>query len=73
LGVTNSKLGFGECGTTRAARKASLIEHDYSLDIPLPQYVGGYFWWYFRQDMLQPNSGLWEVLDRAPQNRPRIE
>jgi hypothetical protein len=69
----NSKLGFGECGTTQAARKASLIEHYYTLDIPLPQYIGGYFWWYFRQDMLQPNSGLWGVLDTALQNRPRIE
>jgi hypothetical protein len=61
----NSKIGFGECGTTDDAKKAEFIERYYQLQIDLPQYVGGYFWWYYYQDMLPYTSKLWSVLNQA--------
>jgi hypothetical protein len=51
----NSKIGFGEVGTTKSARKAEYITRYYSKKISVPNYVGGYFWWYFKQDMV-PNT-----------------
>jgi hypothetical protein len=66
----NSKLGFGECGTTDTDKKAEYIERYYQMEIALPQYVGGYFWWYFYQDMLPHTSMLWSVLNQAFENGP---
>ena len=61
----HSKVGFGECGTTVEANKAAYVERYYQLDITEPAYVGGYFWWYFRQDMLPYTSPLWTVLNQS--------
>jgi hypothetical protein len=61
----NSKVGFGECGTTDEAHKAQYIERYYGLKVNVPAYVGGYFWWYFRQDMLPYTAPLWSVLNDA--------
>jgi hypothetical protein len=62
-------LGFGEVGLTRPATRAtrsaaeSLIRHYYGLAIRLPYYVGGYFWWYFKEDCLPYTSKpMWAVL-----------
>jgi hypothetical protein len=63
----NSKIGFGECGTAFAARKAAYVERYYNMQIDLPQYVGGYFWWYYRQDMVPYTKTLWSVLNQAIQ------
>lgn len=52
----NALLGFGETGLPRPAIKRTLATADrvmswaYSLNPRLPYYVGGYFWWYARQD-----------------------
>jgi hypothetical protein len=49
-------LGFGETGMPHPATKKTLATAErvmswaYSLDPGLPYYVGGYFWWYARQD-----------------------
>jgi hypothetical protein len=61
----NSKVGFGEVGTKFADRKASYVTRYYGLQIPQPRYVGGYFWWYFREDMVPYTSSLWSVLNTA--------
>ena len=66
----NSKLGFGECGTTDASRKAQDIRNYYDLRVNLPQYIGGYFWWYYRQDMLPYTSQLWSVLNMSLERAP---
>lgn len=58
-------LGFGEVGTRHIARKAALIAHYYGLAITHPRFVGGYFWWYFRQDMVPRSRPLWRSLDAA--------
>ena len=61
----NARLGFGEIGMTDAAsgrtREAarSLLEHYYSLDVPVPGWVGGYFWWYFAEDMVPRSKPLY--------------
>ncbi|MEO8512755.1 MAG: hypothetical protein ABI543_04295 [Ignavibacteria bacterium] len=62
----NSKLGIGECGTTIASRKEEYINRYYTMHITTPKYVGGYFWWYYRQDCVPWTSKpLWGVLDYA--------
>jgi hypothetical protein len=54
----NALLGFGEIGMNEPATTAttgtarSLMDYYYGLDIDLPYYVGGYFWWYYDEDCL---------------------
>jgi hypothetical protein len=61
----NSKVGFGECGTSVAARKATDVSWYYRMAVPVPRFIGGYFWWYFRRDMVPSSTSLWSVLDAA--------
>jgi hypothetical protein len=61
----NSRLGFGECGTTNAASKATYVTRYYTMSIAEPRYVGGYFWWYYWEDMVPYTKPLWTVLDDA--------
>jgi len=52
----NALLGFGEIGLPHPATKRKLATAErvmswaYGLNPGLPYYVGGYFWWYARQD-----------------------
>jgi hypothetical protein len=54
----HAQLGFGEIGMDEPATSAtlgaaqSLMRYYYGLDIALPYYVGGYFWWYYDEDCL---------------------
>lgn len=62
----NSKLGIGECGTEKANKKAEYINRYYKMNVTTPNYIGGYFWWYYRQDCIPWNSKpLWQVLEDA--------
>lgn len=62
----NSKLGFGELGIEGTeAEKAALIDEFYPMQMDHPRYIKGFFWWYFRQDMVPYTKHLWGVLDRA--------
>lgn len=61
----NSKIGFGEVGSIDAAKKAAFINRYYNMKINLPNYVGGYFWWYFSQDMVPSTSPLLKTLNAA--------
>ncbi|WP_197324791.1 hypothetical protein [Ralstonia solanacearum] len=61
----HAALGFGEVGTRHAERKPALIAHYYGLTIEHPRYVGGYFWWSFRQDMVPRSRPLWRHIDAA--------
>lgn len=61
----HAALGFGEIGTRHAMRKTALLTHYYGLAIAHPRFVGGYFWWYFRQDMVPRSRPLWRSLDAA--------
>ena len=61
----NARIGFGEVGTSRKAKKAAYLTRYYGLRITTPGYVGGYFWWYFRQDMVPSTKALWTTLRDA--------
>lgn len=61
----NAKLGIGECGTTSSTKKASYITRYYNMKINNSRYVGGYFWWYYRQDCTPYTKTLWSTMDVA--------
>ena len=61
----NSRIGFGECGTTSTAAKTAFVTRYYTTTIAEPRYVGGYFWWYYSEDMVPYTKPLWTVLDDA--------
>jgi len=70
-----SKLGIGECGAQKRDAayevKKQYVDHYYRLHIPGPNFVGGGFWWYFKQDMVpdrdtrQEVNKMWQALDDA--------
>ncbi|MFN3402474.1 MAG: T9SS type A sorting domain-containing protein [Cytophagaceae bacterium] len=55
----NAKIGLGECGTTVTSKKQSYINRYYSMNITTPNYVGGYFWWYYKQDCVPNTKSYW--------------
>lgn len=62
----NAKLGIGECGTIDPDRKTEYIKRYYTMRISTPGYIGGYFWWYYKQDCVPWNTKpLWQVLETA--------
>jgi hypothetical protein len=68
----HADVGFGEVGlphpaTTRTRdRAASIVRHYYRLDLSLPYYVGGCFYWYFAEDMVPwRSSTLWHTLKKV--------
>lgn len=61
----NSKIGFGEIGTASRTKKAAYLTRYYDTKINVPNFVGGYFWWYFRQDMVPYTKPLWNTLNSA--------
>jgi hypothetical protein len=65
----HAKLGFGEVGThqkDRVAYKIAYLNRYYRLRIDVPGYIGGYFWWYYAEDMLPyQHSPLWRALAAA--------
>ena len=63
----NSKIGFGEVGTSDPARKAETLTRYYTMKIDQPNYIGGHFWWYFREDMVPWTEPLWTTLNNAIQ------
>lgn len=63
----NSKIGWGEAGTTNAANKASFISRYYGTQITEPNFVGGVFWWYFLQDCVPSTKPLLTTFNAAIQ------
>ncbi len=70
----HAQLGFGELGlrkadfslSTDSAAKQALIRRYYRMPSPLDgaladRYIGGYFWWTFRQDAVGRDSPLWKT------------
>jgi hypothetical protein len=58
-----SKLGIGECGTIFPDKKEEYLERYYGMQIKTSNYVGGYFWWYFKQDCVPYSKPLWKILN----------
>lgn len=78
----NSKIGFGECGAQKRKApyevKKQYIDRYYRMQIAVPNFVGGGFWWYFRQDMVpyqdrnhRQLNPMWQALDRALSSEQR--
>lgn len=63
----NSKIGFGEVGTKTAGKKEAFMNRYYDTIINEPNFVGGYFWWYFMQDCVPSTKPLWSVFNNAIQ------
>jgi hypothetical protein len=62
-----AKIGFGELGLRKAdftlsenlADKRALIQRYYQMPSPLPgRYIGGMFWWTYRQDAIEGSAPL---------------
>ncbi|WP_224372866.1 hypothetical protein [Hyalangium versicolor] len=60
-----ARLGMGECGTTDSRKKAEYIRRYYGMKLDEPRFVGGFFWWYFKQDMVPYTRPLWQVLNET--------
>lgn len=59
-----AKLGFGEVGA-RHGDKAAYLRRYYGLHVDVPGFIGGYFWWFFTQDMVPKDKPMWQVLHDA--------
>lgn len=64
-----AKLGFGEIGRDRnapRAAKARMVRDFYGMERRRdglgPRFIGGYFWWYFAEDMVPKSKPLWGTL-----------
>jgi hypothetical protein len=67
----NAKLGFGEFGWGKTipgspggdATRATLIQRFYNYRVPaVPRFIGGSFYWHFRQTMVAKTKPDWAVL-----------
>jgi len=64
----NARIGFGEIGThgtQTEEEKAAYIQRYYGLQISHPRYIGGYFYWWFSEDMVPFTRRLWGVLNSS--------
>jgi hypothetical protein len=69
----NAGVGFGEVGSVDSAGNdvgdpavaGPYVQKYYRMKIGVPNYVGGYFWWYFREDMIPMTKPLFAVLSSA--------
>jgi len=66
-----AKLGFGELGLRKEdftlsddeVAKAQLIRRYYTMPSPdAERFIGGFFWWTFRQDAIPPSRPLWAAI-----------
>jgi hypothetical protein len=70
----NAKLGFGEVGlanpvrSTTMTKAQSIMNYYYGLDIPVPGYIGGLFWWYGAEDLVPRSKPLWTTFANAIQS-----
>jgi hypothetical protein len=78
---SKAQVGFGECGTTLGDEKKreQIVKYYRNIDEDLRKnlpdeykrrYIGGYFWWYFRDDMIPRKKKLWgffnDVIKQGP-------
>jgi hypothetical protein len=71
----HAKLGFGEVGANQndpVTFKVAYLNRYYRLRIDVPGYIGGYFWWYYAEDMIPYQANpLWHALAAAMTRHPR--
>jgi len=69
-----SRLGIGECGTTINSRKVEYINRYYNMNVTTSSFIGGYFWWYYKQDCVPfTTKPLWQVIDNAMRGNTNTE
>jgi hypothetical protein len=69
----NARLGFGEVGAvdtngqdiTDVTVSGPYLQRYYTMQIAEPGYIGGYFWWYFYEDMVPKTKPLFGILSAA--------
>jgi len=62
----NFKLGIGECGTKLKAKKLPYIKRYYQdLKVDHPRFIGGFFWWYGKQDLIPKTTTYWQAMQDA--------
>lgn len=74
----NAGIGFGEVGATDAngnditdpSIAGPYLNKYYGMPITTPRYVGGYFWWYFAEDMVPTTKAMFPILSAAIQAMP---
>lgn len=59
----NSLLGIGECGTKTESKKAEYMTRYYTMQVTTPGFIGGFFWWYYKQDCVPYTKPLWNTLN----------
>jgi hypothetical protein len=59
----NSLLGIGECGTAVQSQKAAYMTRYYTMQVTTPGFIGGFFWWYYKQDCVPFTKPLWTTLN----------
>ncbi len=64
----NAKIGIGECGTSDTSKKTLYVNKYYGIQVNHPRYVGGCFWWYYKQDCVPYTKPLWTVINNAMNN-----
>lgn len=67
----NAKVGFGEIGTSSTSAPTSvqtgLIKTYYPMvnSFKDPKFVGGFFWWYYAEEMVPYTKTYWSTLDQT--------
>ena len=67
----NAKVGFGEIGTSSTSAPTSVQTNLIKTYYPMvntnkdPKFVGGFFWWYYAEEMVPYTKTYWSVLDQT--------
>ncbi len=67
----NAKVGFGEIGTSDTndswERQSGLLTTFYPMvnTITDPKFIGGFFWWYYAEQMVPYTTQYWQLLNEV--------
>lgn len=67
----NAKVGFGEIGTSSTGAPTSVQTNLIKTYYPMvntfndPKFVGGFFWWYYAEEMVPYTKSYWSTLDQT--------
>lgn len=67
----NAKVGFGEIGTSSTSapwsEQSGLITTYYPMvdSFNDPKFIGGFFWWYYAEEMVPYSTQYWQLLDQT--------
>lgn len=64
----NAKLGIGECGARDKGNSEEYMRKFYAINVQNQNFVGGYFWWYFKRDCVPYTKPGWNTLNELMKN-----